>query len=196
MPAPAGGEKAKHRDYVMFRERGVSLVELLIALGVATILLSVAVPSFRTISMNSKRAGTVNELVAGLHLARNTAITLNARVGICTSSNGASCGTVDWNEGWIAFHDEDNDQVRDAEETILTTVSEVDGITIESIQFPNAFSYRPNGRVMNGTVATNTGEFALCDKRGSDHAKVVILDMSGRPRLSEYKADGSKPGCS
>jgi len=179
----------------MFRERGVSLVELLVTLGVATILMSVAVPSFRTISMNSKQAGTINELVAGIHLARNTAITLNARVGICASSNGVSCEVVEWNDGWIAFHDLDNDQVRDADETILNTGGEVNGITIDSSQFPTGFSYRPNGRVMNGSVATNRGEFALCDKRGSDHAKVVLLDMSGRPRLSEYKADGSKPGC-
>ena len=180
----------------MFRERGLSLVELMITLGVATILMSIAVPSFWTISMNSKQAGTVNELVAGIHLARNTAITLNARVGVCASSNGQSCQVVAWNQGRIAFHDVDNDQFRDIDETILATGSEVDSITIESSQFPNAFSYRPNGRVMNGSVALNTGEFALCDKRGSDHAKVVQLGISGRPQLSEYKADGSKPSCS
>ena len=179
----------------MFREKGFSLVELLVSLGVATILVSVAVPSFRTISMNSKRAGTVNELVAGVHLARNTAITLNARVAICTSSNGQSCEVVDWNEGWIAFHDEDGDQVRDAEETIIGIGSNVDGITIDSSQFPTAFTYRSNGRIMNGTPANNTGEFALCDGRGSEHSKVVILDMSGRPRLSDYRADGTKPSC-
>ncbi len=179
----------------MYRDRGFTIVELLVTLGVATILVSVAVPSFRTISMNSKQAGTVNELVAGMHLARNTAITLNARVGICASSNGVSCEVVDWNEGWIAFHDEDGDQVRDADETILGTSSGVNGITIDSTQFPNTFTYRPNGRVMNGALATNSGEFALCDRRGSDHAKVVMLDMSGRPRLSEYKADGTKPDC-
>ena len=180
----------------MFREKGLSLVELLVTLGVATILMSVAVPSFRTISMNSKQSGTINELVGGMHLARNTAITLNARVGICASSNGQSCQVVSWNEGWIAFHDVDNNQSRGFDETILATGSEADSITIDSSQFPNSFSYRPNGRVMNGSVAVNTGEFALCDQRGSDHAKVIILGMSGRPQLSEYKADGSKPGCS
>ena len=79
----------------MYRDRGFSIVELLVTLGVATILVSVAVPSFRTISMHSKQAGTVKELVAGMHLARNTAITLNARVGICASSNGVSCEIVD-----------------------------------------------------------------------------------------------------
>ncbi len=180
----------------MFREKGLSIVELMITLGVATILMSVAVPSFRTISMNSKQASTVNELVAGMHLARNTAITLNARVGVCASGNGQSCQVVGWNEGWIAFHDVDNNQNRSVDETILATGSEVNSITIDSSQFPNSLSYRPNGRVMNGSVAVNTGEFALCDQRGSDHAKVVILGISGRPQLSEYKADGSKPGCS
>ena len=180
----------------MYREKGLSLVELLITLGVATILMSVAVPSFRTISMNSKQSGTINELVAGMHLARNTAITLNARVGVCASSDGQSCQVVSWNQGWIAFHDADNNQNRSFDETILATGSEVDSISIDSSQFPNSFSYRPNGRVMNGTVAANTGEFAMCDQRGSDHAKVVILGISGRPQLSEYKADGSKPGCS
>lgn len=179
----------------MFREKGFSLVELLITLGLATILLSIAAPSFQTISMNSRQTSMVNELVAGIHLARNTAITLNARVAICASSNGQSCEVVGWNEGWIAFHDVDNDQVRDADETILDSGSEVDGITIDSSQFPTAFTFRPNGRVMNGSTATNTGEFALCDRRGSEHAKVVILDMSGRPRLSEYSADGSSPSC-
>lgn len=180
----------------MYRERGFTLVELLIGIGLLTILMSVAVPSFLNVSMNSKQTGTVNELVAGMHLARNTAITLNARVAMCTSSNGLSCEVVGWHDGWIAFHDLDNDQVRDADETILGTGSEVNGISLSSSQFPTAFTYRPNGRVMNGAFASNTGEFALCDKRGSEHAKVVILDMSGRPRLSEYKADGSKPSCS
>ena len=56
-------------------------------------------------------------------------------------------------------------------------------------------SSTPNAPNAPATPATNTGDFALCDKRGSDHAKVVILDMSGRPRLSEYLADGSKPSC-
>ena len=33
-------------------------------------------------------------------------------------------------------------------------------------------------------------------EQAADHAKVVIIDLSGRPRLSHYSADGSSPSCS
>jgi len=179
----------------VIRVRGFSLVELLVTLGIATILMSIAVPTYRTISMNAKQTGAVNELVSGMHLARNTAITLNTRAAVCATSNGATCEVIGWNKGWIVFRDMDNDQFRDANETILGMAPGVTGLSISSSQFPLAFTYRPNGRVMNASLAANTGEFALCDSRGSEHAKVVILDMSGRPRLSDVNADGSAPSC-
>jgi hypothetical protein len=56
--------------------------------------------------------------------------------------------------------------------------------------------YRPNGRVMTTSATGNSGQFTVCDTRGSDHAKVLIVDLSGRPRLSKTLANGSSPSCS
>jgi len=179
----------------MNREKGFTLVEILITLGIATIMLSIAVPGMQSLTMNSKQRGGVNELVSGMHLARSSAITTNSRVTICTSDNGATCSQVGWNKGWIAFVDLDGDGAVDADETVLRAGSELDGLTVSSSEFANSFVYRPNGRIANAAFNTNSGEFAVCDKRGSLHGKRIVMDISGRPRV--YSAsDGSPPNCS
>ena len=55
--------------------------------------------------------------------------------------------------------------------------------------------YRPNGRVMNASVNANLGDFTICDNRGSDYAKVLVIDLSGRPRSSDKLTNGNAPDC-
>jgi hypothetical protein len=68
-------------------------------------------------------------------------------------------------------------------------------LTIQSSQFPTFIMYRPNGRVMNASLNGSSGSFTVCDRRGADYAKVMIIDLSGRPRLSRTLVDGSAPAC-
>jgi hypothetical protein len=48
---------------------------------------------------------------------------------------------------------------------------------------------------MTAALTGNSGEFAVCDFRGADHAKVILVELSGRPRMSETKANGAQPNC-
>jgi type IV fimbrial biogenesis protein FimT len=57
--------------------RGFTILELLIALVVAAILITVATPAFQEIFKRNAIAGQNNELVALIHLARNEAIRRN-----------------------------------------------------------------------------------------------------------------------
>ncbi|MCH8072879.1 MAG: GspH/FimT family pseudopilin, partial [Proteobacteria bacterium] len=75
----------------MMRQKGYTLIELLTTLGVASVLVSMAVPSMQSFRMNSRQSGTTNQLISTMHLARNTAITTNTRVTVCASSNGNTC---------------------------------------------------------------------------------------------------------
>jgi Tfp pilus assembly protein FimT len=102
---------------------------------------------------------------------------------------------VGWTQGWIAFQDADSDQNVDAGETIISTSGAVDRLTFSSGEFGLFMMYRPNGRVMNTTVNGNSGEFTICDQRGAGHAKVMIIELSGRPRISRRMADGSAASC-
>lgn len=178
------------------RQRGFTLAELLITLAVGSILLSVAVPSYTVFVRNAGQVASANELISSLHHARDLAITRNLRVTVCPSSAGADCeADAGWDDGWIVFADPDDSRSVNGAESVGRAVSDVEALSISSDEFGSFLVYRPNGRVMAGSVTDNTGELTLCDERGSEHARVVIIDVSGRPRVSRTAADGSAPQC-
>jgi len=180
----------------MRRESGFTLIELMIGIGLTALLMSMAVPALSLFVSNARQTGAVNDFVASMHVARSTAITTNSRVTLCASSSGNSCQPVDWNQGWIVFTDLDSDQALDAGETVLSRSDAVDGLDIESAEFSRFIMFRPNGRVMNASINGSSGQFTVCDKRGADKAKVMIIELSGRPRVSKKLANGSAPSCS
>jgi len=168
----------------------------MIAVGLTALLLSMAVPALDTFTTNARQTSAINDFVSSMHIARSTAVTTNFRVTVCASSNGNSCEAVDWDQGWIVFTDRDSDQFVDGDEVVSAASDGIDGLSIQSGEFSQFLMYRPNGRVMNSSVNGNSGQFTVCDDRGPDHAKVMIFDLSGRPRLSTHLADGSTPSCS
>ena len=180
----------------MYRDRGFTIIELMTTLGIAAIAITITVPNLQSLIMNSKQTGSINEMVSGMHLARNAAITTNSRVTMCASSNGSSCQSVGWDKGWIAFVDLDSDGAVDDNETILRAGMEAEGLSYTASGFTNFLMYRPNGRAMGANINTSTGEFSVCDERGPDHAKVVIIGLSGRPRVDKVRANGGMPMCS
>ena len=104
------------------RQSGFTLVELMIAVAVATVLLMVASPSLEQ-SINGSRLGTASsELTGAVQVARSEAIRRNRRVTLCRSADGSNCdaNTGDWT-GWMVFVDLDADGVRDTGETIIKT---------------------------------------------------------------------------
>jgi len=179
----------------MQRETGFTLIELMIAVGLTGLLLSMAVPALDIFVSNARQTGAINDFVSSIHVARSTAVTTNARATICPSASGNNCEAVGWDRGWIVFSDRDSDRSVDAGETIVSTSGPVDGLSISSGQFPLFMTYRPNGRVMNAGLNGTVGAFTVCDDRGADHAKVMLIDLSGRPRISKTMADGSAPVC-
>lgn len=179
----------------MPRENGFTLIELMIAIGLTGLLLSMAVPALDVFVSNARQTGAVNDFVATIHQARSTAVTTNTRVTICPSSDGSNCQAVGWNQGWIMFSDPDSDRNVDSEESVLSFSGPTEGLSIESTEFSGFVTYRPNGRVTSAAVNGSSGAFTVCDDRGVDHAKVMIIDLSGRPRLAQAMADGSAPAC-
>lgn len=72
------------------RQRGFTLIELMVVAAVAAILLSVSMPSFVQSTARARLSGTVNELAIDLQYARSEAVRERAPVVLRVSGDGAS----------------------------------------------------------------------------------------------------------
>jgi type IV fimbrial biogenesis protein FimT len=82
--------------------RGFTLFDLMIAVSVAGVILSVGVPNFVGFMNNNRAVSDTNDLVTSLNLGRSEAIRRGSTVTLCSSTDGATCSTNnDWSTGWI-----------------------------------------------------------------------------------------------
>lgn len=70
--------------------RGVTLIELMVALALAAIVLTIGIPSFRSIIENNQLTTRTNEIVTLLNLARSDAVRRGAPVSICPVTSWAN----------------------------------------------------------------------------------------------------------
>lgn len=81
--------------------RGFTIVELMVTLAVAAVLIAIAVPSFRSITLSNRLTTTANAFVDAINTARLDAIKRNSSAQLCSNSAslngsdllGTTCGT-------------------------------------------------------------------------------------------------------
>ena len=80
-------------------------------LVVLAILLTVGVPSFNQILLNSRTAALANDLTSAVNLARAEAITRSELVSVCPSDDASTCSGA-WTDGWIVIVDSSSEVLR------------------------------------------------------------------------------------
>ena len=96
----------KGRLACVARDRGFTLVEMLMVLTVAVVLLTLGAPAFIDTVRNNRLVTTMNALSGTLASARAEAVAQRRVVTVCGSSDGLECDG-EWTQGWISFLDED-----------------------------------------------------------------------------------------
>lgn len=130
-----------------YSSRGLTLVEIIIAIAVLAILSAIALPAFRSFTSSSQATSAANDFVSALNLARSEAVTRSITVSVCKSADQTSCTTEgDWHQGWIVFIDADNDGSVDTGEEILRVYSAPGGdITISGDDSIDRMTYAASG---------------------------------------------------
>lgn len=161
------------------KNKGFTLVELMITLAIAAILVGLAAPSFNDLIKDSRLTTQINSLTASLNFARSEAIKRAITVTVCKSDDGEECGG-NWNQGWIVFEDINGDGAVDADDTIIRVNSVL--TSGNTLVFPekNRVTYQPDGFAI-GYNST----FKLCDDRGYTKAKGLVVSNTGRVRIAE-----------
>ena len=161
------------------KQSGLTLVELLIALAVAAVILTSAVPAFGRFVQENRVTATTNQLISHLQYARHEAVFRNAYVAACPSIDGNQCtGGNRWDEGWIVYVDESNSGQPDHPDDILRVVGPDDRMLLHS-----AGRFRVRFQGHGGAYGTNL-TIRVCDDTGQASPRAVIVSNPGRIRAT------------
>lgn len=168
--------------------RGFSLVELMVVFAILGLLLSLSVPSIGTVLETQRVRSASNRLLSDLHLVRSEAIKRNGRVALCKSSDARQCTTVGgWEQGWLVFHDQNNNgQVDTGEGIVQQRAGALSGVRLRgNSPVASYVSYTASGvpRLVSG--AFQAGTLTVCPQSPDASATVrrIIIGAPGRPRV-------------
>lgn len=156
----------------MRRVRGFTLLELMVAVAVAAIVLTMGVPQFGEFLRNGRRAELSTGLFSALTQARTEAIARNAEVAVAPAGES-------WASGWRVFIDANANGAYDSGDT---SIAEYD-ITHDDL----ALSTEPDTallRFQRSGRASQTVRFTLC-ARNRAHSREVTAEVSGRIGLRD-----------
>ncbi len=166
--------ETKQRQDAMHSQKGLSLVELIITLLIASVALMIAIPSFASLLRAQQLDSALTVVRSHFALTRHEAI----RSG--TSATMVKSG-AQWEDGWTVFLDANGSGTQDAEEIALK-VSEglSSGLTLRGNSNVNSYiRYTPNGRATLTNGGYQMGTLHLC-QTASGAGYQLRLNAGGR----------------
>jgi type IV fimbrial biogenesis protein FimT len=171
---------------------GFSLLEFLVVLTIAVVLMGMAAPSFSVLLASMRLKTTAELFLSHLNFARSEAIKRNSRAVLCKSADGMQCAlTGGWDQGWIVFHDANDNAQVDLDEVILVQQAPLKGMVkfAGNTNIAKYVSYTPDGGANLVSGAFQAGTFVLCVQSDSPmEAKEIVLSSAGQARLAKASA--------
>jgi type IV fimbrial biogenesis protein FimT len=177
----------------MKKSSGFTLIELMVVIAITSILILLAVPSFRSLIQSTAISSNVNNFLADMRFARSESVRLGGGVIMCRSNapeapspacnNGSGPGGNGWVSGWIIFHDVDGNGNRNAASTdpVLRVQARITSIDTISINAVTRFTFTATGRLTLGSITSMLFGGAAFP---SSAQRVVCINVGGRARIA------------
>ena len=171
------------------RQRGITLIEVLVVVSVIAILAAVAVPSFQSFTDQRRVEGAANEYASHVHWARSHALQTGSAVRIKVESGGGNACYVIHQAaaGACSCLDGDGDGACDGDNApLLIKHFPVDA----RIQISNHGTAERRFEPLRGLL-TPTGTVEFSSPKG--HSVRAVTNLMGRTRLcaaSEHRISG------
>ena len=170
------------------RQNGFTLFELIVAIAIAALLVSVGVPNMRAMIMDNRIITHANQFVATINAARSSAVRYQRPAIICSTANfdaaTPTCsGSTDWSDGWIVWVDKNLDATTTADEIVVVSPPLGGSVSMNGGS-ANRFSYDARG------FGTAPGDaMNVCDDRSGETGRVIRVNAAGRVHIA-------RQGCS
>lgn len=87
----------------MKKNKGFTLIELMVVVGIVSIMMMIAVPTLKQSMANNRLMFEAQSLYNVITFARTEALRRNDYVSVCPSINGSACSGTDYSRGTIVY---------------------------------------------------------------------------------------------
>ncbi len=152
------------------KQKGITLIELLLTVVVLAIVVGIAVPSFDSTIKRNSIVSNANQLIGALNFARVEATKRGASVYIASTNSAQSNNR--WGQGYVVYLDADNDATYDAGEELRLYKGVSSGITLNGAS--TQLRFRPSG------FASAAMSLKVCSSDTKIAGQTISISLAGR----------------
>lgn len=163
----------------MVKEKGLSLIELLVTLAILASLGALGIPLFADFVVKNRVDNEMYRLSKALQVARNTSINSGNYVTLCPITASGACDN-DWSAALTVFIDSNNNKILEPnlnEIIVIEKPAVYQGDELKYAKLRVGVTYSPTGRLSGWG---QNGTFKYCPINHVDKARGIVVATSGR----------------